>query len=182
MIKIYNTKGRCIYTAQTAKTIKEAVEQAAKRKIPLYGANLCRANLRGAHLRGARLNHADLRMADLRDADLHDADLTGADWHYATMDGLQYNWFAVPETFEFPPRTHASKIADAKREKQRQQARKDRERARLHRIAEARKAEKKRLAAQVCALKDQAKKRRFQARAASAALRQQMAQHKEQHP
>ena len=74
-------------------TIKDAVEQAVKKRADLRGANLEGANLRraylegadlegaylrGAYLEGAYLEGADLRRADLRRADLEGANLEGA--------------------------------------------------------------------------------------------------------
>jgi uncharacterized protein YjbI with pentapeptide repeats len=65
--------GAELFKSDTAKTAKEAVQEAVKR-----GADLRGADLRGAYLRGADLGGADLMGADLRGADLRGADLGGA--------------------------------------------------------------------------------------------------------
>ena len=77
--------GTVLYTAETAKDIREAVEAARKSGAYLSGAYLSEAYLRGANLRGADLSGADLSGAYLRGANLRGADLSGADLRGANL-------------------------------------------------------------------------------------------------
>jgi len=109
--------GEVVFSS-TKTTYKEAVEEAVKNKVNLYGANLYGtdlgkvslrgadlygADLRGANLggadlygailgkanlRGANLGRADLRGADLGGADLRGADLGRADLRRAVFSGI----------------------------------------------------------------------------------------------
>lgn len=183
MVRIYNTNGRCLYTARQAKSMKQAVEEAVKHRISLHKANLCRANLKGANLFGARLAEADLRWSNLQGVNFCQADLSGADWHDALMDErVNIDHFEVNSYLPFQPRSHAAKVSDKKREQQRATARAARERDRMKKLNEQRRAKHDTLKMVKTVYKGAAKKLQFQARAASAALRQQMAQYKEQHP
>ena len=85
-IEIKNLSGEVIFTHECA-SIKEAVEEAARRGANLRGADLYGANLRGANLRGANLRGADLYGADLRGANLYGADLRGANLYGADLRG-----------------------------------------------------------------------------------------------
>jgi hypothetical protein len=89
--------GAVLYRAETAGTMRQAVEEAVKARADLRGADLRAANLsyadlsyadlRGADLRDANLSDANLRAADLRDANLSDAEkLDGA----LSMTGLRW--------------------------------------------------------------------------------------------
>lgn len=60
MIKIEFTNGKPALEFPEAETIKDAVEQAIKKKISLSGADLFRADLHYTNLRGADLRGADL--------------------------------------------------------------------------------------------------------------------------
>ena len=71
--EIKNRDGQTIYTSESATTMREAVEEAAKSRV-----SLCEADLEGADLEGANLRGAILERADLRGANLEGADLTGA--------------------------------------------------------------------------------------------------------
>ena len=68
-------------------TIKDTVEEAAGRRIPLNGANLYGANLDGANLYGANLDGASLNRASLNRASLYRANLDGASLYRANLDG-----------------------------------------------------------------------------------------------
>ena len=86
IIEVKNLSGEVIFTHECA-SIKEAVEEAARRGADLRGADLRGANLRGANLQGANLQGADLRGADLRGANLYGANLQGADLYGANLYG-----------------------------------------------------------------------------------------------
>ena len=79
--------GRVLYTAKTAKDVREAVEEARMRGAYLRDAYLRGANLGGADLRDAYLGGANLGGADLRGADLGGAYLGGADLGGAYLGG-----------------------------------------------------------------------------------------------
>ena len=66
--------GEIIYTS-TKTTMKEAVEEAVKNKVDLYGADLSKANLSQTNLSGADLSQTNHSKADLSKADLSKADL-----------------------------------------------------------------------------------------------------------
>ena len=71
-------------------TIKITVEQALRKEVSLYSAdlrsaNLSSADLSSADLRSANLSSADLYSADLRSADLSSADLSSADLRSANL-------------------------------------------------------------------------------------------------
>ena len=83
--------GNVIFSLET-KSLKIAVETAAKSGVDLYGAylsgaNLSGANLYGADLYGANLSGADLSGADLSGASLYRADLSGANLYGANLSG-----------------------------------------------------------------------------------------------
>ena len=54
MITIKNIRGEILYIS-SKKTIKEALQEAIKKKVNLQGANLVGANLSGANLKGVDL-------------------------------------------------------------------------------------------------------------------------------
>jgi hypothetical protein len=96
MIEIKNLGDTVLYTAQTAKDIREAVVEAVEARAYLSGANLSRANLSGADLSGAYLSEADLSGANLSGAyfsraDLSGADLSGAYLSRANLSGADLN-------------------------------------------------------------------------------------------
>ena len=62
-----------VFTPKTATSLREATEEAVRKR-----ANLSEANLRGANLRRADLHGANFYGADLRGANLHGANLYGA--------------------------------------------------------------------------------------------------------
>jgi hypothetical protein len=66
-------------------SLKHALEQAAREKTDLSGANLYRADLSGANLSGAYLYRADLYRADLSRANLSEANLYRADLSRANL-------------------------------------------------------------------------------------------------
>ena len=68
MIEIKSVGGRVLYTAKDAKDVREAVQEAAKERADLAGANLARAYLAGADLAGANLAGANLARANLAGA------------------------------------------------------------------------------------------------------------------
>ena len=68
-------------------TMKDTVEEAVRRRIPLDGASLDGASLDGASLDGASLNRASLNGASLYDASLNGASLNGASLDGASLDG-----------------------------------------------------------------------------------------------
>lgn len=100
MIEIvsHRDKSKVLYRAETARDVREAVEEALREGTNLQNANLQNANLRGAvlwgadlrgvNLRGADLGGADLWGADLRDANLRSADLRGAKGAPLMLTGL----------------------------------------------------------------------------------------------
>jgi hypothetical protein len=73
VIQIRHINGSVLFTAENARDVREAVEEARR-----VGANLEGANLRGANLEGANLEGANLRGAYLRGANLEGANLEGA--------------------------------------------------------------------------------------------------------
>ena len=89
IIDIYQNK---LYESKTAKTIKEAVEEAVAKKIDLTnvhltGTDLMGANLANAKFSGASLRWANLNGANLSGANLNDANLIGADLSNANLNG-----------------------------------------------------------------------------------------------
>ena len=75
---IHRYTNAVLYRAESATTLREAVEAGVAAGADLRGAYLRGADLTDAYLRGADLTDADLRGAYLRGADLADADLRGA--------------------------------------------------------------------------------------------------------
>ena len=69
---------KVLYTAEDARDVKQALEEAVSRDADLRDADLGDADLRGAYLRSAYLGDANLRDADLRGANLGGADLRDA--------------------------------------------------------------------------------------------------------
>lgn len=84
-ITIYNRSGSPLYTAETATTIREAVDAAVARG----------ADLRGADLRGAVLSNADLLGAPFRIEKIHQSV-----YKAASADGAldMNNWYACETT------------------------------------------------------------------------------------
>ena len=78
-MEIKSRTGSVLYSSETAKTVRQIVEEAVKAGADLTGAYLAGAYLRGAVLTGAVLTGAVLRGAVLGGADLTHADLGGAD-------------------------------------------------------------------------------------------------------
>jgi len=82
-----------IYQSETAKTIKECVEEAVKKGADLSKANLSEANLSEADLRKADLSEADLRKADLWRANLSKADLLFCKMDKKVFKQITEQWF-----------------------------------------------------------------------------------------
>ena len=74
--------GSVLYTSESARDVRAAVEEAVSK-----GANLSGADLRDAYLRGANLSDAYLGGANLSDAYLRGANLSGADLRGANLGG-----------------------------------------------------------------------------------------------
>ena len=72
MITIKNRNGDVICESEK-EILKEAVEECAKNKMSLQGADLRGASLGRAYLQGASLQGTNLRGADLQGADLREA-------------------------------------------------------------------------------------------------------------
>ena len=89
---------RVVYRSETAKSIADAVVEAAASDADLRGANLRGAYLSGANLRSANLSGADLREANLRSADLSEADLREADLRGADLSGAKGADYAIAKT------------------------------------------------------------------------------------
>ena len=64
---IKNQKREAIFEPSPTANLKEAVEEAVKAEVNLFGADLCRADLFEADLRDANLFGADLKGANLCD-------------------------------------------------------------------------------------------------------------------
>jgi uncharacterized protein YjbI with pentapeptide repeats len=86
-VTIYRRDGTVAFVAEKATTMREAVEQAAKSRADLTGANLTRANFYGADLTGANLTRANFYGANLTGAYLSRADLYGANLSRADLSG-----------------------------------------------------------------------------------------------
>lgn len=95
MIKIKNTKGEVIYTSKSAKTTKDAVQEAVKnnvslvkadlRNLDLRGANLSRAKLDLANISGANLSFSEFDFASLKSVDFSNSILCGATLCYSSL-------------------------------------------------------------------------------------------------
>jgi len=86
-MEIRTITGSIIYDSETAKNVKELIEESLKSGANLRGADLRCADLSGAHLRGADLSDAYLRGADLRGADISGAYLRCANLRGANLRG-----------------------------------------------------------------------------------------------
>ena len=86
MIEIKTAEGVVLFSGHY-NNLKEAVEDAVKKKISLRRANLEGANLRRANLEGASLREANLRGAELRGASLEGANLRRANLEGANLEG-----------------------------------------------------------------------------------------------
>jgi hypothetical protein len=85
-IQIKNAFGSILFELERENnTVKETLQEAAKRGANLCGANLRDANLRGANLCGANLCDANLCDANLCDANLRDANLCDANLRGANL-------------------------------------------------------------------------------------------------
>lgn len=197
MIRLETRSGKLIAT-YLAETDREAVEAAVRDRVSLKRLNAAYMDLRGADLRGADLTHADLRHANLRGADLRRASLRGVDYTGALFDDrplIDNILQPLPSGLRFTP----AAVSAATKQRLRLQAREDRKRE------QAQEADRRAMQAHRRIVRDKARNARSvqpltkgeqaairhrsrmqqigsQARAASAALRHQMAQHKEQHP
>ena len=77
--------GEVIFESKTAKTMKEAVEEAVKSEADLSEANLYEANLSKADLSEANLSEANLSKANLYEANLSKANLSKANLSEANL-------------------------------------------------------------------------------------------------
>ena len=68
-------------------SIKITVEEAVKKNVNLFGADLNRVNFKGANLEGANLKGANLYWADLKGANLKCAELRYANLEGANLEG-----------------------------------------------------------------------------------------------
>lgn len=87
MIEIKSVGGRVLYTAESAVSVRTALEEAVSRGADLAAAYLAAANLAGAYLRDANLRDANLRGANLAGANLAGANLRGANLAVANLAG-----------------------------------------------------------------------------------------------
>lgn len=92
MIEIRNRHGVALYSSESATTLLEAVQEAARKDINLQGADLRGADLAVLELCGIILDDADLTDVDfsgsrLCGARLLGAQLKGADFHMADLTG-----------------------------------------------------------------------------------------------
>ncbi len=78
--------GRTLFES-SARSLREAVEQAVRENIALDGADLIRANLSGGMLDGARLRGARLRGANLTGVNMSESDCAGTDLREAVIHG-----------------------------------------------------------------------------------------------
>ena len=78
------------YESEEKATIKDAIEEAAKRNTNLSGADLSDANLSGADLSGADLSDANLSGANLSGANLSGAEKISihCKWTHGITDGM----------------------------------------------------------------------------------------------
>ena len=83
-------------------TIKITVEQALRKEVSLYSADLRSADLSSADLRSADLSSADLRSANLSSADLYSADLSSADLRSADLRSANLSSAKNKESSYFP--------------------------------------------------------------------------------
>ena len=83
------------------RSLKEAVEDAVRRKIQLHGVDLSGADLAGVNLKGVNLAEVNLRGANLRGANLREtnlyhaeldsADLSGAKLEHSAMESAKFS-------------------------------------------------------------------------------------------
>lgn len=177
MIRLETRSGSLIATYNVS-TEREAMECAAKERVSMRRINATWMDLRGANLRGADLRGADLRRANLCETDLRGADLSRADWTGADTTDIRVStvWVLIP-CYKDTPVSAIHRQMDRETKKQQQREIRAQEKAKA--------ADKVAVAAHRRILKQRTPAkgvRGAQARAASAALRQHMAQHKEQHP
>ena len=90
-VKIVNRfTDETIYESETAKTLRDAVLEAVKKKADLSWANLSEADLSEADLSEANLSKANLSEANLSEADLSEADLSKANLSWANLSKANY--------------------------------------------------------------------------------------------
>ena len=92
-IEIKNIYGDVIFkhTAEN-NSIKITVEEAVKKNVNLFGADLNRVNFKGANLEGANLEGADLTGSIFEGANLEGAYLKGTDLYCANFEGANLKY------------------------------------------------------------------------------------------
>lgn len=89
MIEIKHFNGAVLFRSETATNIREAVEEAVRERVELYGALLAHANLEGARLTSGHFNGAVFYRANLSGADLRYINAEGANFCVAKMEGAR---------------------------------------------------------------------------------------------
>jgi serine/threonine protein kinase len=84
--------GARIFFDPSAANLKEALEDAARKKVSLFQADLAHADVDQANLQGLDLRSADLRRAKFHHCQLNQANLSGADLSMATCWNTQFQF------------------------------------------------------------------------------------------
>jgi len=93
MINIKNMEGKIIFTSKTAKTIKQAVEEAILQKVSLQHSELVGVDFTGANLAGG-----DFRGSDLYISEFDCANCTGTDFTGANLDRTSFDQANLTDT------------------------------------------------------------------------------------
>lgn len=77
---------KIIFATTQKKTLKEAVEEAKRRELPLLMADLRKADLEGIDLSGAKMMQADFTDANLKNANLKGCELSRASFYFCNLE------------------------------------------------------------------------------------------------
>ena len=98
---------------QENNTLIDTVEEAVKRRVSLYGANLENANLERATLIGANLENSNLERANLERASLNGANLYGANLERTKLIGANFKKANLEGSLLYGANLYGANVEDA---------------------------------------------------------------------
>ena len=94
-IEVKDVNGKVLFVSDEAQTLKEAIETAAKKNIPLIGADLRNLDLRGADLRCADFTFCNSEYANFEGANLCGACFVNAYMRNANLTNIITNYQTI---------------------------------------------------------------------------------------
>lgn len=115
---LINLSGKIVYSSQTAKNIKEALEEANFNGEIIKNLNLSEANLRGIILQAALFPDANfqgsnLQLARLQGSDFRNSDFSGADFQKAELEGTNLYGANLQDSYVHEANFRSTNLAEA---------------------------------------------------------------------